>query len=496
MKKGDIFEVKIEKVIFTGLGLAFHDGWTVIVETGRNKIPVEGETWKVQATRVKLKNKNKGVQVMEGKIKGKIEAFPVEIVEVAKYKIPAKCDIFGLCGGCLHQDIPYDKQLEWKQNQVEESFGKLYRSLDIDMPQGLILPIKASPDILRYRNKMEYSFSDVQYVEDFDKSQDVEKGIFIGFKPRGLYTKVVSPSDCFLQDDRANVIRNIVTEFAKDTGLPAYNYLTNEGCFKFLILRFGINTSEVLINLVISESYKDQNIDFIQMVDSINKVVKDLKVSIVVSYTRERSSSSFTDDIHVFQGDAFVNENILGMNFKIEPFAFFQTNTKGAEVLYLEVLDCLKTGSSDNLLFDLYAGTGSIGQIIASKSDYKKVIAIEEHPGAVRSANLNAQVNNLSGRWEIIEGQVENILPKISMDYKGEIDCVIDPPRNGMHPTALETVIKIAPKNICYVSCNISTLVRDLETLGKYYHIKSVVPVDMFPHTPHIEIVCGLKKKD
>ncbi|MEW9095946.1 MAG: 23S rRNA (uracil(1939)-C(5))-methyltransferase RlmD [Clostridiaceae bacterium] len=450
MKKGKEYEIDITSTEFPSTGIGEYEGLKVYV---KNALPGQ----KVSA-RISKKRKN----YAEGKI--------TNIIEDVPYKINSKCSIFGECGGCAHQDVPYDKQLKLKEEQVL----KLFQGGDISGFE--YLGIEGSPEEFEYRNKMEFSFG------------DMEKGgeLTLGMHAKGKSFGIITANDCRIVDEDFRNALNTTLDYFREKKLSYYRIMSREGYLRNLVIRKAANTGEVLINLV-TTSQMDFNLEkWVSLIKEIN--YKGKLVGIIHTINDSFSDVVQGDKVEILYGRDYIIEELLGLKFKITPFSFFQTNSKGAEKLYTIVREFLGE-SKDKVVFDLYCGTGTIGQIVAPEA--KKVIGVELIEEAVESANENAKLNGLHN-CEFIAGDVAKVIGNVT--EKPDL-IILDPPRPGVHPVALDYVIKFDAPQIVYVSCNPKTLVTDLKVLIEAgYKVEKVKIKDMFPHTPHIETVVKLSK--
>lgn len=450
MRKGKEYEFLIEETEFPGTGVAQMDGVPVYI-----KGTVPGQ-------KVLAKVTKKRREYAQAKL--------LEIIENVDYAIENKCPHFGQCGGCSTQYIPYEKQLELK----EEQLLKLFKSKEI---RGFdFLGVEKSPEEYEYRNKMEFTFGDME------KGGDLTLGMHV--KNRNF--SIVTVDKCEIVDrDFRNILTTVVNYF-NEKRLPKYRVMSHEGFLRNLVIRKAKNTGEILINIVTTSQME---FDFKEIVDMLLKGECKGEIKGILHTINDTLSDVVqVDKLEILYGRDYIIEELLGLKFKIAPEAFFQTNSKGAEKLYSIVKDFLGDASS-KVVFDLYCGTGTIGQIVASKA--KKVIGVELIEEAVKAANENAKLNGLNN-CEFIAGDVA----KVIKDVKQKPDIIIlDPPRPGVHPVALEYVVKFEPKEIIYVSCNPKTLVDDLKYLiDNGYKLEKVKGMDMFPHTPHVETVVKLSK--
>lgn len=450
-KKNEIYETTIEDVIFPNKGIAHIDDKKVIVKNA-----IKGQKVKVRITK---------------KRKDKIEATILEILERASIEKEASCPHFGICGGCTYQTLPYDQQLKLKQNQVK-------RLLDnAGIEEYEFLDIVPSPSEYSYRNKMEFSFGDVEKDGD----------LALGMHKKGSFYEMVTVEGCQIVDEDFTKIMMKVLEYFKERRIPFYHNRRHEGYLRHLVVRKGSKLGEILVNLVTSSQ---MNIDLSDLVQEI----KELKLKGELKGFLHTINDSLadvvqSDETRVLYGQDYFMEEILGLKFKISAFSFFQTNSLGAERLYSVVRD-FAGSTKDKIIFDLYCGTGTIAQIMADIS--KKVIGIEIVEEAVEAAKENATLNGLDN-CEFIAGDV---LTKVD-ELKEKPDLIIlDPPRDGIHPKAISKIINFGAKQMVYVSCKPTSLARDLKVFVENgYKVEKVQCVDMFPHTPHVETVIRIYKE-
>lgn len=451
MRKGNVYEIYIKETEFPGYGVGEVEGHKVYV---RNALPgqkIKGKVFKKKSSYV--------------------EANLLEVLEDVDYKIDSKCEHFGECGGCTHQILSYEKQLELKQHQVL----KLLNEANIDDYE--FLGIEKSPEEFEYRNKMEYTFG------DYEKGGELTLGMHV----KGKSFSIVTVDSCEIVDEDFRKILSTVLEYFIEKKLPYYRVLAHEGYLRNLVVRKTKNTGEILINLVTTTQLDFDLTEFTNLL--LNLECKDKITGIIHTLNDSLADMVQADEVKVLYGRDYIMEDLLGLKFKISPLSFFQTNTKGAEKLYSIVRDFL--GNADSkVVFDLYCGTGTIGQIVAPKA--KKVLGIELIEEAVISARENASLNNLTN-CEFIAGDVAKVIQTI--DEKPDV-IILDPPRAGVHPTAMDYVIKFNAPDIVYVSCNPKSLANDLKVLTeKGYKVEKVKIMDMFPHTPHVETVVRIVRE-
>lgn len=451
MRKRKEYEFTIEGTEFPGKGVAFYEGEKVAI-----KSTLPGQKVKARVTK---KNSNG------------VEAKLLEVLEDVDYKVKPACDIFGVCGGCSHGDLSLDTQLKFKEEQVKALLDNK------GIKDYEYLGIESSPLHYEYRNKMEFTFG------DFEKGGELT----LGMHAKGKSFAIVSVHNCQIVDEDFRAIISATINHFRKTNLPYYRILKHEGFLRNLVVRKAINTGEILVNIVTTTQ---EQYDFTGFVDTLKALeLKGEITGIIHTLNDSLSDVVQADSIEILYGRDYIIENLLGLKFKINPFAFFQTNTKGAEKLYSIVRDFIGE-SADKVVFDLYCGTGTIGQIVAPKA--KKVVGIELIEEAVEAAKENAKMNGLNN-CEFIAGDVAVTIKNVT--EKPDI-IILDPPRPGVHPVALDYVIKFDAKEIIYVSCNPKTLAVDLEVLvANGYKVEKVKIMDMFPHTPHVETVVKLLKK-
>ncbi|MGM9975172.1 MAG: 23S rRNA (uracil(1939)-C(5))-methyltransferase RlmD [Clostridiaceae bacterium] len=450
MKKGSEVQLKITDMEFPSIGIAEIEGQQFNI---KNAFP--GEVVKGRLSKYK---------------KGIGEVRYLELLEKPSYEIDPPCPHYDLCGGCISQQVPYDKQLELKEMQIKKLFEKS------EIPMGDYLGIEGSPSQWAYRNKMEFTFG------------DMEKGgeLNLGMHVKGQSFSILSVPHCLIVDEDFRTILEATLLYFRKTGLPHYHIMKREGFLRNLVIRKGYFTGEIMVNLVTTTQVSFDLSDYLA-------ILNNLELSGKLSTVIHTENNSFSDAIvpekvNILQGKGYITEKLLGLTFKISPFSFFQTNSAGAEKLYSIVRDFL--GSAEDLtVFDLYCGTGTIGQITAPTA--KEVIGIELIEEAAMAANENAKLNGLDN-CHFIAGDVTKVIKTI--DKKPDL-IILDPPRSGVHPKALEYVVEFDAKEIIYVSCNPKTLVIDLKYLiEKGYKVEKTILKDMFPNTPHCESICRLVK--
>lgn len=452
MKRRDIIEFEIDKMEFGGTSVSRLGNRDIYMKGG-----ITGQ--KVKASVKKTKS-------------GKAEVKMMELLESSPLETETPCKHFNVCGGCSMLSVPYEKQLEIKERQVMDLF------LEQDIFGFNFQGIEQSPQTKEYRNKMEYTFGD-----------EMKDGpLTLGLHKKGKHIDILTVDGCFLVDnDFINVLTSTV-EYFNEKNTPYYRNMSHKGYLRNLVVRKGINTNEMMVNIVTSSQEDFDMTEYKDML--INLDLKSDLVSILHTINDGLADAVNCDELRVLHGRDYIQEELLGLKFKISPFSFFQTNTKGAEELYKIAREFVGE-HNDKVVFDLYSGTGTIGQVMAEKA--KKVYGIEIIEEAVEAANKNAKLNNLTN-CEFIAGDVAKTVNKL----KAKPDIIIvDPPRPGVHKDAIRDISKFDSKEIVYISCNPKTLVLDLVEFKKYgYEVEKVKCMDMFPNTPHVETIVKLYKKN
>ena len=413
-----------------------------------------------------------------------VEGKLIRVVEPAPDRVEPFCPHFGVCGGCKWQMLPYEKQLQYKQQQVED---QLRRISGVTMPQ--IQPILGSEKDRYYRNKLEFTFSSARYRTNAELH--ASEGVpltpepALGFHAPGLFDKVVPIQTCFLQPEPTNTLLQVLRHYTETNGLSYYDHRAHTGWLRNVVLRVA-TTGEVLVNMVFG--YEDVK----ERTAILDHLLEQIPVITSLHYTiNEKLNDSLHDQtVHTYKGEGYISEVLDGLRFKISPKSFFQTNTRQAETLYRVTRDAAGLTGSETL-YDLYCGTGSIG--IFCSAGAKKVIGIEVVEDAVRDAGENAAANGLN-HCEFFAGDVSTVCTDAFFETHGRPDVIItDPPRAGMSETLVQQLLRIRAPRVVYVSCNPATQARDLALLDAAYKVTFLQPVDLFPHTHHIENVATLE---
>ncbi len=477
MKKGQIAEGRVDHVVFPNKGIVITEERERVVV--KNTIPGQKVSFLVNKIR-----------------KGKAEGRLLETLEKSPLEIEPACPHFGECGGCTYLSLPYEEQLKLKESQVKEMMEEAIK----DACTYEWLGIKGSPRQSEYRNKMEFSFGDAY------------KGgpLALGQHKRGSFYDILTVTECQIVDEDFRAILKATVEFFGERGLTFFHRLTHVGYLRHLLVRKAVKTQEILVDLVTTTQY-DALVSEGAFAESCNGLSEDallnewkdmlcalpLKGQLKgVLRTKNDSVADVVrnDGTEVLYGQDYFYEELLGLEFKISPFSFFQTNSLGAEVLYETAREFILANNKDELkgkvVYDLYSGTGTIAQMLAPVA--KEVVGVEIIEEAVEAAKENAALNGLTN-CKFLAGDVLKVLDTIEEkpDY-----IVLDPPRDGIHPKAIEKIINYGVENMIYISCKPTSLARDLEIfLARGYDVKQICCVDMFPNTVHCETICSLQKR-
>ncbi len=462
MKKGQIAEGTIERVDFPNKGIVHTEEGKVIVKNG------------MPGQKVRFMINKKRKTHAEGRLMEVLEKSPLETRK-------PQCSIFPACGGCMYQTMDYEAQLQMKEGQIRQLLDEALKAggqVDADgMPDYQFDGIHPSPKEFAYRNKMEFSFGD-EYKDG---------PLCLGLHKKGSTYDILTAADCKIVHTDMNQILSCILEYCRDKNLPYYHKISHKGYLRHLLLRRAQTTGEILVNLV-TTSQADW--DFSPLVEQLRALSLDGKIVGILHIINDSLADVVrSDETRILFGQDYFYETILGLRFKITPFSFFQTNSLGAEVLYSAARGYIGD-TKDMTVFDLYSGTGTIAQILASVA--KKVIGVEIVEEAVAAARENAALNNLTN-CEFIAGDVLKVLDEVT--EKPDF-IVLDPPRDGIHPKALPKIIEYGVERLVYISCKPTSLVRDLAVfLEKGYRVERACCVDMFPETVHVETICKLVRK-
>lgn len=455
MKKGEIYEALVEKLEFPNKGILHIDGEKVTIKNA-----IQGQTVRF------LINKKRG---------GKCEGRLLEVLEKSPFETASDvCPHFGICGGCLYQSLPYEEQLKIKEKQVKELLDQVCESYEFE-------PIKGSPVSTAYRNKMEFSFGD-----------EMKNGPFaLGMHKRGSFYDVVNTNQCRIVHQDFMKLLTATKEYFEQKKLSFYKKMQHEGYLRHLLVRRATATGEILIDLITTTQIGGFDESEELLLEGWKRELLALSLEGTLAGILHTKNDTLSDVVKdegtdVLYGHDYFEERLLGLRFKISPFSFFQTNSLGAEVLYEKTREYV--GATDGkVVFDLYSGTGTIAQILAPVAE--KVVGVEIVVEAVEAARENAKLNGLHN-CEFIAGDVLKVVDELT--DKPDL-IVLDPPRDGIHPKAIEKIIDFGVKRLVYVSCKPSSLARDLVVLqARGYVVESVCCVDMFPGTANVETICLL----
>lgn len=453
-----------------------YDNLEVVDITARGKGVVKSEEGKVIFVSGVVPGDKISVETYK-KRRGYFEANLIKILEPSPNRIEPQCEHFGVCGGCKWQNMNYDTQLQFKQKEVLHNIKNL---------SGMGLPeidnIQAAPQPYFYRNKMEYAFSNQRWLtadEIADKSLTIErKGL--GFHKAGMWDKVVDIRQCHLQAEPANEIRNGVKAFALEHQLDFFNPRDQEGFLRSLMIR---NTKRGAF-MVLIQFFRENKVQRENLFDYLKK--KFDIASLLYCINSKANDSLYDQEIICYDGEKYIVEEMEGLQFKINAKSFFQTNSEQAYELYKIARDFAGL-KGEELVYDLYTGTGTIAQFIAK--DCKKVVGVESVPEAIEAAQTNAEENGIKNAFFEV-GDMRDVFNQDFINRHGKAEVVItDPPRNGMHPAVLKQLLLLAPKRIVYVSCNHATQARDLFLMKDQYKLIRSRAIDMFPQTQHVENV-------
>lgn len=415
------------------------------------------------------------------------EAVAVRFHEYSSVRAVPFCQHYGVCGGCKWQVLPYEEQIKYKQKQVEDN---LHRIGKIELPETT--PIMGSEKTQFYRNKLEFTFSNKRWLTEEEVKQEVkyEQMNAVGFHIPNAFDKVLAIEKCWLQDDISNRIRNAARDFAYAKGYSFFNLRSQEGMLRNMMVRTS-TTGELMVLLqckITSTNEEEQMMTLLQhLADSFPEITSLLYV------INNKCNDTITDlEVKVFKGNDHIFEEMEGLRFKVGPKSFYQTNSEQAYNLY-KVARAYANLTGEELVYDLYTGTGTIANFVSRQA--RKVVGIEYVPEAIEDAKVNSAINGIENTL-FYAGDMKDILTREFIEEHGRPDVIItDPPRAGMHTDVIEAILFAAPKRIVYVSCNPATQARDLQLLDKDYRVTAVQPVDMFPHTHHVENVVLLEKR-
>ncbi len=418
------------------------------------------------------------------KRKAYYEGKAIKIIKYSEHRVAPVCEHFGACGGCKWQNMDYNRQLFYKQQEV---YNHLKRIGKVELPD--FDPVLGSKETFFYRNKMEFSFSNSRWFtpEEIQSGEELGKENALGFHIPKMWDKILDIKKCWLQQDPSNEIRNEIRRFANEHKMTFFNPKENTGFLRTLMIRTA-STGEIMVLLQFFKEDKEQRevlLDFIKqrfpMITSLQFVINE-----------KQNDTIYDQDVICYHGRDYILEEMEGLQFRINAKSFYQTNSEQAYELYTITRDFAGL-TGEELVYDLYTGTGTIAQFVSRKAG--KVIGVEAVPEAIADAKLNAEHNNITN-CAFFAGDMKNVFNDAFISEHGHPDVIItDPPRDGMHKDVVAQILKIAPKRVVYVSCNSATQARDLALMDEKYRVVKVRPVDMFPQTHHIENVVLLERR-
>ncbi len=458
-------QIEITDVAAEGNALAKVDGMVVFVPYG-----APGDIVDIKITK---KKKN----YAEGRI--------VNLHKPGDIRVQPKCEHFTVCGGCRWQHLPYDFQLSCKQRQVEDAIQRIAK---VEVPE--VSAIVGSENIWEYRNKMEYTFSNKMWLtfEQLQSGEDIPDRNAAGFHIPGAFDKVLDINKCHLQDDFGNRLRTFIKDYGKQHGYTFYDLREQHGFLRTLMIRIA-STGEIMAVLSVGED-NPQNIH--DLLTAVKENFPEITSLMYVVNTKVNDTIG-DQEIITFAGRDYIEEEMEGLRFRIGPKSFYQTNSRQAYRLYSITRDFAAL-TGNELVYDLYTGTGTIANFVAGKA--RKVIGIEYVPEAIADAKINSEVNRINNTL-FYAGDMKDVLTDSFIEEHGHPDVmIVDPPRAGMHEDVVKVILNASPRRIVYVSCNPATQARDLALLDIKYRIDAIQPVDMFPHTAHVENVVSLTLRD
>jgi 23S rRNA (uracil1939-C5)-methyltransferase len=467
MNKGEEIILDVDSLSGDGKTVARQDGFVFFVEKA-----VPGDTVRAKIFKVK---------------KNFAEARAVEVLKLSPLRVAPACKHFGVCGGCRWQDLAYSAQLRFKRQLVVDAFERIG-----GFPDPPVRDVVGCEDPYFYRNKMEFTFSNYRWLteEEMLGEHSVQMEVALGLHVPLRFDKVLNVEECWLESELSAAICNTVREICRIWDLSVYSTHTHEGYLRHLVVREGKRTGEIMVNLVTTDDVPDvmekMTALLVKHFPSITTVVNNI--------TDRRSMVAFGDREKVYHGPGFITERLGPYTFRISANSFFQTNTAQAEKLYTIARDFVRPGP-DTVVYDLYSGTGTIAIFLSE--EVQRVIGIEEVGSAVQDAERNAAANAITNCY-FLQGELKDRLTKDSAwlsEHPAPTVIVTDPPRSGMHPKVIRQILKLSPERVVYVSCNPTTQARDSTLLaGGGYRLVEIQPVDMFPHTDHIEAVALFSK--
>lgn len=416
-----------------------------------------------------------------------MEAVAIRFHKYSKDRVQPVCEHYGVCGGCKWQCLKYDEQLRWKHQQVIDNLTRIGK-----IELSGVSPILGSAKTETYRNKLEFGFSNRRWMteKEIQNEEHIIERNALGFHITGAFDKILDINKCWLMPDTVNDVRNAIRDYAINNNLSFYDLRLNQGLLRNLMFRDS-NTGELMLLIqfrIENDAEREQTTHLMEYISE-----RFPQITSLLYVDNHKCNDTFGDqEVVCFKGTDFIYEEMEGLKFKVGPKSFYQTNTDQAYNLYKIVRDFANLAGNE-LVYDLYTGTGTIANFVSRKA--RKVIGIEYVPEAIEDAKINSSINNISNTL-FFAGDMKDILTTDFIKQHGEPDVIItDPPRAGMHSDVINTILLAAPKCIVYVSCNPATQARDLQLLDSKYKVVKVQPVDMFPHTQHVENVVLLDRR-
>jgi 23S rRNA (uracil1939-C5)-methyltransferase len=449
-------ELDIVDLAYNGKAVGYIDGKVTFVNGG-----LPGE--RVAAKIVKTKRRFN-------------QAILLRVLSPSSDRIPAVCKHYDICGGCTWQDLDYDKQLQYKRNQVLATLKHIGGFDDV-----AVQDIRPSPDTFFYRNKMEFSFH-------VDENQQTARGFVLGLHERGRFDRIFDIEQCHLQSETSNRLVNFIRQKAADLQIPIYDLVSHRGFLRFLIIREGKNTGQLMVTLVSGEGEFDCKKEL-----TASLIAAFPEITTLVWVVNPTITNVAKGDVReILHGPGYIEETILGLRFQINPASFFQTNSRQTEALYRTAIDLAEIEPKQTVL-DLYCGAGTVG--LCATSSAREIVGIEIEQEAIEAARINARLNRIENA-HFYAGEVRTVMRTDEFQDRKFDRVFVDPPRAGMHPKALKRLTEIEAPRLVYISCNPATFARDAQLLTMSgYKLDTVVPFDMFPHTMHIELVSRFQKK-
>lgn len=461
-KKNIVIEnLTVEAVAAEGKSLARHDGQVIFIER-----VVPGDVVDVQ-----IRKKRKAYS----------EGYPLTFHQYSDVRIEPICDHFGSCGGCKWQNLAYDSQLAFKQQQVEDHLTRIGK---VELPE--ILPIIGSARTERYRNKLEFTFSNKKWLtKEQIESEEIMERNALGFHVPRLFDKIVDIDTCHLMADPANEIKNEIRSYALANAYSFFDIREQHGLLRILMIRYT-DAGELMVLIQFFEPDQEK-------IDQLMNHLKDKFpqiTSLLYVINQKKNDTIYDQEVITYSGKDHIIEKMGDLEFKIGPKSFYQTNSGQAKILYDQTI-AFANFQGDELVYDLYTGTGTIANYCAGQ--VKKVVGIEYVEEAIQDAFVNAEVNRITNT-DFFAGDMKDLLNDEFVAEHGQPDVIItDPPRAGMHENVVNMILKLSPKKVVYVSCNPATQARDIALMNEHYQVTKVQPVDMFPHTHHVENVVLLE---